>query len=307
MAYYLGIDGGGTKTRCALGDEATVVATTISGGCNIIRLGEAKARESLHAAIRQACSLGRVSLDQIQGICVGAAGAARPEVAAKLRGLIAELRPEFAASTQVVGDAEIALQAAFGSGPGVIAIAGTGSIAYARDSSGFTARAGGWGFAISDEGSGHWIGREAIADLLRARDEGRETALTAAILDAWKLNSIDALIQHANATPPPEFPRLFPVVVKVAEQGDAVARDLLLRAGTELAKACHHGTSPRRVGSRFCPSGHDGQRLSSVGGCASYFLQSSERRFPWDKTDRRICRSGLGGAGAGAHSQESER
>jgi len=236
MAYYLGIDGGGTKTRCILGDDTTVLATAISGGCNIVRLGEAKARESLHTAIRHACLLAKISINQVRGICIGAAGAARPEVAAKLRGLIAELRPEFAASTQVVGDAEIALQAAFGSGPGVIAIAGTGSIAYARDSSGLTARAGGWGFAISDEGSGHWIGREAIADLLRARDEGRETALTAAILDAWRLDAIDALIQHANATPPPEFPRLFPVVVKVAEQGDVVARDLLLRAGTELAK-----------------------------------------------------------------------
>jgi glucosamine kinase len=247
MAYYLGIDGGGTKTRCILGDDTTVLATAVSGGCNIVRLGEAKARESLHTAIRQACSFAKISTDQIRGICIGAAGAARPEVAAKLRGLIAELNPEFANSTLVVGDAEIALQAAFGAGPGVIAIAGTGSIAYGRDTSGRTARAGGWGFAISDEGSGHWIGREAIANLLRARDEGRETALTAAILDAWKLDSINALIQHANATPSPEFPRLFPVVVKVAEQGDPLARDLLLRAGTELAKLA--GTVLRRVAS----------------------------------------------------------
>ena len=57
----------------------------------------------------------------------------------------------------------IALEAAFGSGPGVIVIAGTGSIAYGRNREGQTARAGGWGFAISDEGSGHWIGRTAVA------------------------------------------------------------------------------------------------------------------------------------------------
>jgi len=96
-------------------------------------------------------------------------------------------------------------------------------------------RAGGWGFAISDEGSGHWIGRHAVSALLRARDEGRQSALAELILDAWKLHNIDALVQHANAIPPPEFPRLFPIVVRAASEGDSVARDLLSRAGSELA------------------------------------------------------------------------
>ena len=236
MAFYLGIDGGGTKTRCVLANETTILATAVSGGSNIIRLGEDKARESLHTAIRQACTIARLSPHQIRNVCIGAAGAARPEVAAKLRSLLAELEPRFADHTEVVGDAVIALEAAFGSGPGVIAIAGTGSIVYGRDASGRTTRAGGWGFAISDEGSGHWIGRQAITELLRARDQGRETALTAAILEAWKLDSIDALIQHANATPPPEFPRLFPIVIRAANQGDSIALQLLARAGKELAE-----------------------------------------------------------------------
>ena len=68
----------------------------------------------------------------------------------------------------------IALEAAFGSGPGVIVIAGTGSIAYGRNREGQTARAGGWGFAISDEGSGHWIGRTAVAAAIGAWDEDPE-------------------------------------------------------------------------------------------------------------------------------------
>ena len=159
--------------------------------------------------------------------------AARPDAAARLRSILIELNPQL--DIQVVGDNVIALEAAFGSRPGVIAIAGTGSVVYGRDASGRTARAGGWGFAISDEGSGHWIGRHAISALLRARDQGRETSLTALILEAWKLDNIDALIQHANATPPPEFPRLFPIVVRAADDGDSTARELLARAGTELA------------------------------------------------------------------------
>ncbi|MGA9473251.1 MAG: BadF/BadG/BcrA/BcrD ATPase family protein [Terriglobales bacterium] len=235
MAFYIGIDGGGTKTRCVLGNETAVLATAVSGGCNIVRLGEAQARESLHVVVRQACAAAKISADQIHAVCLGAAGAARPEIAAKLQNILARTDPQFTGQIEVVGDAAIALEAAFGEGPGVIAIAGTGSIVYGRDSSGNTARAGGWGFAISDDGSGHWIGRRAISALLRARDEGRETALTALILEAWKLESIDALVQPANAAPPPEFPRLFPIVVRAASEGDSIARDLLSCAGAELA------------------------------------------------------------------------
>jgi len=236
MAFYLGIDGGGTKTRCVLGDEASVLASAVAGGSNIVRLGEASAREALHAVIRQVCATAKVVPRQINAVCIGAAGAARPEMAAKIRTLLAEVDSQFSpAYIEIVGDTVIALEAAFGSGPGVIAIAGTGSIVFGRDAAGRSARAGGWGFAISDEGSGHWIGHQAVSAVLRARDEQHETALAALILEAWKLDDMDALIRHANATPPPEFPRLLRVVLRAADAGDAVAHDLLTRAGTELA------------------------------------------------------------------------
>ncbi|MGB0041338.1 MAG: BadF/BadG/BcrA/BcrD ATPase family protein, partial [Terriglobales bacterium] len=79
MGFYLGIDGGGTKTRCVLGSEIAVLATAVSGGSNIIRLGEAQARASLHAAVRQVCVAANISADRIDAVCMGAAGAARPE------------------------------------------------------------------------------------------------------------------------------------------------------------------------------------------------------------------------------------
>ena len=126
---------------------------------------------------------------------------------------------------EVVGDTVIALEAAFGAGPGVIAIAGTGSIVYGRDAAGHTARAGGWGFAVSDEGSGHWIGRRAVSAILSVAIKACETALTAMVLQAWKLNTIDELVQQANSTPPPDFPRLFPIVLRAADEADAIARD----------------------------------------------------------------------------------
>jgi N-acetylglucosamine kinase-like BadF-type ATPase len=238
MGFYAGIDGGGTKTRCVVGNESSVLATAVSGGCNIVRLGEvkagqSKARDSIHASVRQACTAAKISPQDLRAICLGAAGAARPDAGVRLHEFLSELNPKM--EIEVVGDHVIALEAAFGSAPGVIAISGTGSVVYGRDGSGRIARAGGWGFAVSDEGSGQWIGRHAIAALLRARDEGEETALTALILEAWKLDNIESLVQHANGTPAPEFPRLFPMVVRAADDGDAIARELLEDAGTQLA------------------------------------------------------------------------
>jgi N-acetylglucosamine kinase-like BadF-type ATPase len=237
MAYYLGIDGGGTKTRCLLADEASVLANAMTGGCSVIRLGEQPAREALHGAIRQVCEAAGISPDRIAAICIGATGAARPEIAAKVRSIIAELISDTARTKiEVVGDTVIALEAAFGAGPGVVAIAGTGSIVYGRNAAGKTARAGGWGFAISDEGSGHWIGRRAISAILSAQDQGLETTLAALVFQEWKIGTLDELVQRANSTPPPDFPRLFPLVLRAAVGGDTAARNLLFEAGAKLGE-----------------------------------------------------------------------
>jgi N-acetylglucosamine kinase-like BadF-type ATPase len=218
MVFFLGIDGGGTKTRCVLADETNVIAKSMTGGCSVIRHGEQQAREALHNAIGQVCSTAKISAERISSICIGVTGAARPEIAGKIRGILREVVPALAAAKiEVVGDNVIALEAAFGAEPGVIAIAGTGSIVYGRDAGGKTARAGGWGFAISDEGSGYWIGRRAVSAILEARDRGSETALEPMVLRAWNLAGIDELVQQANATPPPDFPRLFPIVLRRKE------------------------------------------------------------------------------------------
>lgn len=233
MPYYLGIDGGGTKTTCALGDESQVLATSVAGPSNIVRVGAAQARESLLAAVRQACAAAGIPLEQVARTCVGGSGAARPELAAAVRGFLAE-----AVSTpiDVVGDMEIAMEAAFDSGPGMIVIAGTGSIAYGRNDRGQTARAGGWGFAIGDEGSAHWIGRETVRAVLRASDKNEErvasSPLTAALFQAWGVRSISDLARAANSIPPPDFAELFPAI---QASGEEIAKGVFARAGRELA------------------------------------------------------------------------
>ncbi|MGC2539781.1 MAG: BadF/BadG/BcrA/BcrD ATPase family protein [Candidatus Sulfotelmatobacter sp.] len=238
MAYYLGIDGGGSKTTCAVGDETSLLALVVAGPSNITRVGEARARESLHRAIGQACAEAKIDARQLSRACVGAAGAGRERIASVVRSMVAELIP---GNVEVVGDMEIALQAALGTGPGVIVIAGTCSIAYGRDAQRKTARAGGWGFAISDEGSAQWIGRAAVGGVLRAVDEPtchREAEaapqLFHEIKSVWKIESVEELARAANSTS--DFAVLFPAVLAAADYGDELARQVLAQAARELAR-----------------------------------------------------------------------
>lgn len=233
MAYYLGIDGGGTKTTCAVGDESGLLATATAGPSNIVRVGEAKARESLHRAVRQACAAAGITPEQVARTCVGGSGAARPELATVVRSVLAEILP---GPIEVVGDMETALEAAFAGGPGVIVIAGTGSIAYGRDHQGRTARAGGWGFAVGDEGSAHWIGRQAVSAVLRASDQYEQadsSPLTQGLFLAWGVASLADLARAGNSIPPPDFSGLFPAV---ANSPDELAKQVLRSAGRELAQ-----------------------------------------------------------------------
>ena len=235
MAYFLGIDGGGSKTTCVVGDEVSLLARVTTGPSNINRVGETRARESLHQAIGQACEAAGIDPRQVQRACLGVAGVGNEEIARAVRKMVAEIMP---AEIEVVGDMQIALEAAFGKGPGVIVIAGTGSIAYGRDAQGRTARAGGWGFAVSDEGSSHWIGRSAVANLLRAIDDGEtvaaETPLYCELRVVWNFHSIDELVRSANSKT--DFAAFFPAVLGAADAGDTLAESVLAQAAFELAR-----------------------------------------------------------------------
>ncbi len=232
MAFFLGIDGGGTKTSCLIGDEESVLGAGTGGASNVLRVGEAQTQTSLVTAIRQACHVAKIDPAHISRTCVGAAGSARPEVADIIRKILAKT---VSGDIEIVGDIVTALHAAFGAGLGIVVVAGTGSVAYGRDAKGETARAGGWGSAVSDEGSGNWIGRRAIAAVLREADKNSasETLLLRTIMKAWDLENRDELVLAANATP--DFAALFPAVLTAAESGDELAAGILRLAGIELA------------------------------------------------------------------------
>jgi glucosamine kinase len=229
---FLAIDGGGTRTTCAVAEDSNVLGTGSAGGSNIVRVGEADARANLHAAIAQACHRASIKPASFEHTVIGVAGASVPQIADTIRRILAEI---VGGEIAVVGDMVIALEAAFAGQQGVIVIAGTGSIAFGRNPAGQTARAGGWGYAISDEGSGHWIGRSAVTAALRAHDAGRDGAFIAAILKAWDLPAVEHLVKRSNASPPPDFAQLFPAVLGAAKRGDSMADDILHSAGEQLA------------------------------------------------------------------------
>ena len=125
-------------------------------------------------------------------------------------------------------------QVAFGSSPGVMLIAGTGSIAFGKSEKGETARAGGWGYPISDEGSGQWIGVEGVREALRARDRGQPSELLIDLMEKLGASNFEDFIVRLNAKPSVDFASVFPSVLVASDKGNQVATEILTRAGREL-------------------------------------------------------------------------
>src|SRR5438477_6383141 len=117
MPHFLGIDGGGSKTTCLLGDERALLASASAGGSNPIRVGPERSRQALQAAVRQACAAAQVSPAEIVRTCVGLAGGARPQIEKQVRAVLAEL---VGGEIEIAGDMAIALEAAFRGAPGLI-------------------------------------------------------------------------------------------------------------------------------------------------------------------------------------------
>jgi N-acetylglucosamine kinase-like BadF-type ATPase len=233
MSFYLGIDAGGSQTTCAVSDGVLVRGRSQGPACKLSKVGEKRAHEVLRSLIAEACDLAKIKPTDIETTCIGIAGISGQKVLETMRRILAEIVP---GEIQVTGDMSVALEAAFGDEPGVIVIAGTGSIAFGRNARGDTARAGGWGPAISDEGSGEWIGRQALAQAMRSHDEGSSTRLVAEIFEIWRVATRDEIAALCNTTPTPDFAQLFPAVLKAASEHDSVANEILTSAGLELAR-----------------------------------------------------------------------
>jgi N-acetylglucosamine kinase-like BadF-type ATPase len=233
MGYFLGIDAGGTKTECWLGDETKVLAKAVTETVKLMRVSEQVATARLRGLLAEVEASSGVSLHDLTSTCLGIAGLSIPEVRAWSERALGEL---VGGAVEICGDDEIALEAAFRGGPGILVIGGTGAVVLGRSSDGARFTAGGWGPMIGDEGSGFWIGREAVRKAFRALDEGVASGLLDAIREAWGAADVGEVIGMANARPGPDFAALTHAVVKCARAGDPLAQRLLWKAGNELAK-----------------------------------------------------------------------
>lgn len=234
--YVLGIDAGGTKTVCYLADrDGRVIGEGRGGGANLQAHGELQVEKVLHGVIDQA--IGDRSILP-SAVCLGVAGVDRPEDDRTVRAIMRRLG--FRRHTLVVNDALIALVAGVGDEPGVVLIAGTGSIAYGINEAGYAARAGGWGFVLGDEGSGYWIGRQALAAVVREADgRGPGTRLTPLVLEHFQLERVDGLVRavYENGLKRQTVAALGGVVESARAMGDVAAADILTKAGEELTRA----------------------------------------------------------------------
>lgn len=232
MSYFLALDIGGTKTDYVLADDTHELARVRTGTIKRMRADATTAATNLDHALTELTAATGISMHQITTTCIGTAGETVALVTDWLREAFAA---RVSGSLILLGDVEIALDAAFHGNIGVLAMAGTGSNVAGRMPDGSLVTAGGWGPELADQGSGHKIGREGLRAAFLARDQQRPTLLMDAVLDFWQLPSIDRLVEYANARPAPDFSRLTEVVLRCANEGDAVAAEVLRNEGEDLA------------------------------------------------------------------------
>lgn len=233
MPYFLAVDVGGTKTDYVLADEISELARVRTGSIKRLRADAATAARNLDEGLRELTAKTGVAMSEVTRTCVGTAGESVPLVVDWLRGAF---RAKVAGELVVVGDIEIALDAAFAGGPGVLVLAGTGSNVAGRTPGGVVCGAGGWGPALGDEGSGHRIGKEALKAACRALDEGRESALMAEVMGFWEVGTVGEVVEIANGTPGPDWSCLTELVLGCAQNSDQLAAEVLQSEGEALAR-----------------------------------------------------------------------
>jgi glucosamine kinase len=233
---FLGVDGGQSSTTALIADRmGRVLGLGRAGPCN--HATAVQGREKFIRALTDCLSAASksVGLDRaphFASACLGLSGGPADKEA-----LVAEILESD--KTVVTHDAAIALAGALAGEPGVIVTAGTGSIAFGRNGSGRTARAGGWGFLFGDEGSGFHIVRQALRASLRLEEGwGRATSLRALLLEASGAKDANDLLHrfYTSEFPRPRMAALAKLVDQAAGEGDTPAREILFETAQALAE-----------------------------------------------------------------------
>lgn len=232
MSMVLGIDGGGTRTRASIADGDKVLAFAENGSIKRLRVGEETADANLRAILKEVFD--QAGLRGVKAASAGVASCFMPGVQQWISGVLKEFGVE---RLEIVGDEVIALDGAFRGGPGILQIAGTGSNCIGRAPDGVRERAGGWSSRLGDEGSGYWIGLHAVRRALNAYDREEPTKILETVGEIWGTKTLEEFVNFGDGTPGPDFAALAPAVDRLAEEGDAVARSVLMQAAVDLVES----------------------------------------------------------------------
>ena len=234
--YVVGVDGGGTKTELVLIDRSgNIIGRERGGTSNYQVIGGEKLKAELLGCLTRLMNHTNVPSHKIDRVFLGLAGAGRESDRKEITNLFNDT--DFNEKVIVDSDAVVALAGAFGTAPGIIVISGTGAICFGMNHEGKVVRSGGWGYLLGDEGSGYFIGREALIAALKDFDgRGEKTNLRTEIERHFNLNSIDQIIPqiYQNKIDRVAIANLAPLVFEQANHGDTHAEEIIRHAGREL-------------------------------------------------------------------------
>jgi N-acetylglucosamine kinase-like BadF-type ATPase len=238
--YVIGIDGGGTKTTsvlCAL--DGTILTEAQDASSNFQIIGIEQTSHTILNLIETCCHSVGCSISQIGAVVAGLAGAGRSSDQQSVHDGIINLsntRNLTINNLVIESDARIALEGAFNGKPGIIIIAGTGSIVFGKDEHGKIYRTGGWGRLIGDEGSGYAIGQKAFRAVARSFDDrSTKTKLTKLFEEKFGMNTQEAII-HSLYKENFDIASVMPTVIDAASKGDKAAKRILDNAALELVE-----------------------------------------------------------------------
>lgn len=237
--YLLGVDTGGTKTRCIVLDEALTLLGTGSGGPgNYHATGPTGARDNIDGAIREALSAAAVDEAATLAAGFGMGGLDTESDRETIESFLADL--DYLDTISVENDVAAAHHASFVGEPGVTVVAGTGAMAYGTDAAGDVARSSGWDWLLGDEGSGFDTARRGLQAATRAHDGRADPSLLVdAAIEHFALDRFDELLPvvYEELDHPKAIAPFAEHVVAVAREGDDAAMRILDDAAEELALA----------------------------------------------------------------------
>jgi glucosamine kinase len=248
--FVIGVDGGGTKTVGRLADlQGTDVASHAVGPTNPNLTGVEESARTLCNLIRHLCAKASCRPGDLKGIVLGLAGASAEKLQQEIREHITRCLHEEGTPDpplQVVTDVRIALEGAFGGEPGIAVIAGTGSSIMYKNAQGAVGLMGGWGRILGDEGSGYFIGLEALKAVTRDYDgRGSAPSLREGLAARFGLASRSRIIEAVYRQQFP-IPSIAPFVLDLAARADDVSCRILKHAASLLADQV--GAALSRIG-----------------------------------------------------------